>query len=265
MYSLLKNSIMLSSLLLLELAHAALPQTIAVWPGKSDGDYAVYSSELYKDGWTPATIAAQSENRIIAAAVGSASLSGEANDMEPTTQGLITVWTEVVSGQWLLKFSTRDADSWTTPKLLTTLAGENLAPTIVHDLSGNPWVFWSSNATGNDDIYLTRRINGRWSETEMVNQANKFPDMVPYTHVADNGDVVVEWDTLDTKANRFIKSKRVYPNNTGVATTTKSSEEVTNPNTPESARTSARINLHYPANKFIQSEFVQAGFSSPTH
>jgi hypothetical protein len=257
MYSLLKNSIMLSSLVMLELAHAALPQTIAVWPGKSDGDYGVYSSELYKDGWTPVTIAARSENRIIAAAVGSASLSGAANDMDLTTQGLITVWTEVVSGQWLLKFATRVGDNWTTPKLLTTLAGENLAPTIVHDLNGNPWVFWSSNATGNDDIYLTRRINGSWSEAKMVNQPNKFPDMVPNTHVADNGDVVVEWDTLDTKANRFKKSKRVYPNNTEAATTTKNSEEVTNSNTPESADTGARINLHYPANKFIQSEFIQ--------
>jgi hypothetical protein len=260
MSSLVKKTLILSSLMMLELADAAIPETIAVWPSRNDGAYVVYTSELYKDGWTTPAIAAKSDNRIIAAAVGSASLIAAAKDMDPTARGLITVWTEVVAGQWLLKFATRDADKWTAPKLLTTLTGENLAPTIVHDLRGNPWIFWSSNATGNDDIYLTRRINGSWGETEMVNLPNQFPDMVPNTHISDNGDVVVEWDTLDTKANRFVKSKRVYPNNTGVGTKTKSSEEVTTLNAPESARTTARINLHYPANKFMQSEFVQAGF-----
>ncbi|MFT6048091.1 MAG: hypothetical protein ACI9WC_003809 [Arenicella sp.] len=259
MYSLLKNSIMLSSLVMLELAHAALPQAIAVWPSENDGDYAVYSSELYNDGWTPATIAAQSENRIIAAAVGSASFIAMASDKEANasllTTGLITVWTEMVGEQWLLKFATRDDNTWTTAEQLTTLGGENLAPTIVHDLSGNPWVFWSSNATGHDDIYLTRRINGRWSDTEMVNEPNEFPDFLPLTHIADNGDIVVEWDTMDTSENLFIKNKKIYPNSTGVSITSQTNDEVTDPGLPDSGRTKARINLHYPGNRFIQSSF----------
>lgn len=264
MYSLFKKSLILSSLAMLELVHAALPETIAVWAGRSDGAYAVYTSELYEDAWTAPAIAAQSDNRIISTAVGSASFISAAKDEKSATnsatQGLISVWTEVFENQWLLKYATRDGDNWTTPKRLTTLAGENLAPTIVHDLSGNPWVFWSSNAAGNDNIYLTRRINGKWSETEMVNQPNQFPDMAPYAHIAYNGDVVVEWDTLNTKANRFIKSEKVYPNGSDIAAITKNNDEVINRNTPESAFTNGRVNLHYPANKLVQSQFIQSGF-----
>ena len=248
--------------MMLELAHAAVPETIAAWAGKSDGDYVVYTSELYEDGWTTPAIAVRSDNRIIASAVGSSSFIGNAEDKALATQGLIAVWTEVVGKQWLLKYATRDGNNWTTAQLLTTLSGENLAPTIVHDLGGNPWVIWSSNAFGNDDIYLIRRVNGKWSETRMVNELNQFPDILPRTHLADNGDVVVEWDTLDTKANLFIKSKKVYPNSTGIAANTKSSEEVTNLNAPQSAITNGRVNLHYPANKFVQSQFSQSGFPS---
>ena len=249
--------------MMLELAQAALPDTIAAWPSKNDGTYVVYTSELYKDGWTTPAIAAQSDNRIISTAIGSASFIDAAKQKELATslafQSLIIVWTEVVNGEWLLKLATRDGENWTTAQQLTTLAGENLAPTIVHDLSGNPWVFWSSNATGNDDIYFTRRINGSWSETEMVNPPNKFPDILPNAYVADNGEIIVEWDTLDTTANLFIKSERAFTNGARVNSTNKS-KEVTNMDVPQPANTGGRINLHYPKNKFIQSVFTSQNY-----
>lgn len=246
--------------MMLEVAQAALPDSVAVWAEKSDGRYVIYSSELIQESWSKPVVVIQSDNKIINVAIGSKSAMTQ-NESLPKTQlqESIAVWTEVTNTQWKLKYSTADNGIWSPAQALTSLNGENLAATIVHDRQGWPWVFWSSNALGDDDIYVSRRINGQWSDAEMVNDDNQFPDILPKARIAENGDLVVEWDTLDTTANVYINNSKIYPSKTQPKLLIKAGEETSLLNTPEHARTNGRINLHYPKNKSLQSVFVQSG------
>jgi hypothetical protein len=90
--------------------------------------------------------------------------------------------------------SSDNGASWSSGKRLTTNLNEDVMPSITQLSNGSIWVVWSSNRTGNREIfYKTSHDNGQnWSlDTQLTN--NPDQDMRPSIMQAKNLTIWVTW------------------------------------------------------------------------
>lgn len=256
------NSVFFAILLMaLGGAHAATPDAIATWAERSGDKSVVYSSELYGEYWTDPDIITQSRNILIAPAIGSSTLG------QDSTQNMLAVWTELSEERSILKYSTSiqltsGLTGWSGPQILSDIDGENLSPSIIHDLNGAPWVFWASTLAGNDDIYVMNKSNGSWSSIEIVNEPNTSPDILPRTKINEDGYVTVEWQSLDREISRYDTYSRSYPSKIKPKLPVNTNKEKMIKYVPPQAKSAARLNLHFPGNNFLQSTFFRPNHSA---
>lgn len=109
----------------------------------------------------------------------------------------LAVWVIIKSaGKSLLEYSFKRQGSWSAPKVVNHSFAENLAPVILFDTFNAPWIFWSANNGGNDDVYMTSYSGGVWKQPVKVNEDNDVPDILPKAWLDESGDIVVSWEQL---------------------------------------------------------------------
>ncbi len=109
----------------------------------------------------------------------------------------LAVWVVMQgAGKSLLEYSFKRQGSWSTPNVVNHSFAENLAPVILFDTFNTPWIFWSANNGGNDDIYMTSYSGGAWKQPIKVNGDNDVPDILPKAGLDESGDIVVSWEQL---------------------------------------------------------------------
>jgi hypothetical protein len=128
------------------------------------------------------------------------------------SQNKLIIWSEQ-SKKAMVLMSARRAFSetiWQPAEKLNNFKAENLSPSIVIDSRNRPWVFWSSNYEGLDDIYYSRQEGTEWSPPAKVHNSNDVPDYQPVASLNKDLDVVVSWTTYDRQASQYLTAQEVF-------------------------------------------------------
>lgn len=154
-----------------------------------NGDTSKIFISLYRNGkWQGRQLVEEDDQLTILPALGS----------HPNGKRL-AVWVRVKSnGRSILKYCFQEDGKWRASRILTDLYPVNLAPVIVFDNTGKPYVFWSSNDGEDDDIFMSIWKNERWAEPVMINDENDVPDILPGAGIDDDQNVWVGWQQLNS-------------------------------------------------------------------
>ncbi len=235
-------------------------EAIAIWTEKVDDSYHVFIGELIEDEWQkkPRSIY-NSENQLTTATIGSDSKGN-----------WLAIWSMTLNDRMILMESSFNGDEWSSPSPLGDLKNQNISATITYDLADTPWVFWVSDSDGLSDIYMTNRVVHGWNSAAKVNDYNEVPDVFPLAGLDKKGDIVVTWQAFSFESNSYQSKSRTFsssvipsngmnPEGSGrVASCSdkdKACEELSLANVPYVTGVT-RINIHYPKNMQLQSEFL---------
>lgn len=102
--------------------------------------------------------------------------------------------------------SSNDAKTWSPPSYLTPDSPSALAwaPTIVARSASDLLVAWSSDETGDKDIYVATSANGgaSWSAPKIV-MTNAFHDDLPFVARKPDGTLFLAWQRYDKDVTAF--------------------------------------------------------------
>ena len=77
-------------------------------------------------------------------------------------------------------------------------------PNLIKDGSGDLWLFWSSSADGDTDIYVMKKsVGGAWGNVQRVHANNDVPDSKPQARLNETGNIQLEWFHLNEQARRY--------------------------------------------------------------
>ncbi|RBP49207.1 hypothetical protein DFR28_104135 [Arenicella xantha] len=201
-FSLLLLLIMPSTLLA---AEDTLPQPVnaqVVWVEPSPGHYQIMVSNLVGDEWADPISVYQNKNPL-AGAVLISNFDGDS----------LLVWSEQSKTELKLLASLKPvgAKYWQSPQVLSDLGKENTGATAVVDLTGKFWVFWASNVSGMDDIYLAEIDSaGASSAPRRVHTENEVPDYYPSAELNQDGDIELTWKTFNLDIGDYVVAKSVF-------------------------------------------------------
>lgn len=226
-------------------------QAEVVWPYFDGKDYQILFSAYTNQEWKqPSDLVYKSSNPLTTPIIGTL----------PSGEKLL-IWSELVRGkvklmmaQSLPKPSTQTIRSWSEPDVFSDLGNENLAPSLITDLQGHVWVFWSSSTTLPSDIYMRRFDGDSWSEAERVHGANQVPDNAAHASLNNDGNVYLEWTTFDFEINDYrLDSKTFitenpYSDGQRIIDTLNPADIAE----PDFIGVNARAIVHFPENKSIQ-------------
>lgn len=97
---------------------------------------------------------------------------------------------------------------WTSPTLLQ--GSTNLKwcwPRVSCDNDGNVYVVWIDNTIGNWEVFLRKKINEEWQETENISKTESLSDQPTIAVDKESGNIYVAWAEYHSgKWNIFLKS-----------------------------------------------------------
>jgi len=86
---------------------------------------------------------------------------------------LVAIWNQVGPGGVKLHFAFRHPGGrWSSPALVSTLFGSDLAPAVVRDDLGRPWCAFQNNSTGKGHIFVTWYQAGRWAFPQRISDGD---------------------------------------------------------------------------------------------
>ncbi len=103
------------------------------------------------------------------------------------------VWVAGADNSYMIRYSVEKNGSWSSAKTIPSPLRVNLAPSVVVDKSGVPWVAWSGNNGGQDEIYCSSYQDEAWTTPVQVNSTNQVPDILPEITLDAKGEPQVTW------------------------------------------------------------------------
>jgi hypothetical protein len=86
-----------------------------------------------------------------------------------------------------------DGEMWTEPFNITQHPADDDFPRVAVDSTGNVWVVWRSDRSGNEDIYATHYDGENWRESPLQVAAGPSGDFTPHITVDRRGRVWFAW------------------------------------------------------------------------
>jgi hypothetical protein len=172
-----------------------------VWVESSTNDNRLMFSHLSSGTWSEPIAVYYSENFI-----STPTISTDLN------QNKLLIWSEQSDKDRVL-MSARNTSvdgTWREAKKINNFRAENLSPSIVIDSGNRPWVFWSSNYQGLDDIYYSRQEGEKWTAPQRVHASNKVPDVQPIASLNQDLDVVVNWKSYDLSSAQYLAVHQIF-------------------------------------------------------
>ncbi len=163
------------------------PSTLIVWSEPAGSDFDVWFSQVIDEKWTaPERVA----------------LAPEFLDALPcaaeTDDGHVVVWTRFTKpGVNELVYAVRNAQGWKPVESFNTGMVLNMASTLVKDADGTLWLGWAGFDGSDDDIYVSRWEDNKWSARRRVNRNDFQPDVLPQLAVGENGRPWIRWRSLE--------------------------------------------------------------------
>ncbi len=179
------------------------------------------------------------------------------------------IWTEQIRSKMVLMQmrAILNADgllSWSPAGLFSDFGRENFSASIVYDLGGQGWVFWSASTHSYSDVVVSRNIGGTWSEPELVHEPNETPDSLPVSSMSETGDVIVEWQAFDQSSNSYHTKIKKFSINADLELRQQSelvdSLGLNDVSLPSDASTEIQAVLHFPKNQMLQSVVIRDNY-----
>ena len=196
----IKTTSKLCAVLALSLsAQVYAQQAQFVWSEDGANGSRLLISEYNNGNWKPGEVIVEDSHWNLLPALGADSKNDK-----------MVVYSTIESNGSVLKYAMKRGQNWESPQVLSNTMKTNLAPVVVFDDSDVSWVFWAANNGDDDDIYVSRFINGAWSEPQMVNEDNNVPDILPEAGQDEAGNIWVSWQSLtdngyETRTKSFAK------------------------------------------------------------
>lgn len=170
-------------------------RAVVIWHEVKDQSYHVMVSERDDEVWLPPQTIAQSDNPITTPAV---------SILKDET--LLAVWSQQAFGAVRLMSATKRKNDkfWSAEQILYSDGAWNMNPSLLKDGVGDLWLFWSSSADGDTDIYTMKKSDGSsWSSVQRVHKNNDVPDRKPQARLSEAGNIQLQWSHLNEKARRY--------------------------------------------------------------
>jgi hypothetical protein len=172
-----------------------------IWAENLKNSSKILISRYKNDQWTNPEEIEESEKFSILPALGS--------DGRGT---YLAIWVEIQSdGRSFLKYCFSKNDTWSDPEYIQVINNVNLAPVIVFDRFGRPFVFWSSNNGDDDDIYMSRWNKNHWEAPKIIHEENDVPDILPEAGLDEDGKMWVCWQHLDVDEKYVERCSIITP------------------------------------------------------
>jgi hypothetical protein len=172
-----------------------------IWSENLEKSSRILISRYRNDQWSNPDEIEESKKYSILPALGS---DGKGNRL--------AVWVEIQNdGRSLLKYRFSKKDDWKESEYIQTVNEVNLAPVVVFDISGSPFVFWSSNNGADDDIYMSRWNENYWAEPKVIHEQNDVPDILPTAGLGEDGKIWVCWKYLDAGGEYVERCQIIAP------------------------------------------------------
>jgi len=109
---------------------------------------------------------------------------------------IFMVWQSLESGNQDIYFkTTQDGTVWSDTTQLTTFSGHDRAPSVTQTTDGKIWVTWSTNRTGDNEIYYKIYDGISWSEAARLTY-NTDSDLTPSILQTMDGNVWIFWCSM---------------------------------------------------------------------
>jgi len=116
---------------------------------------------------------------------------------------IYAAWTELNGDQGRIRYKIKRNGAWESSQEMMTATSSDMAPAIVIDTFGIPWIVWSGTAKTGDDIYFSRWIGNQWQPPKRVNNNDEWPDILPSITVDNRKRITVTW--LGYNGERYVK------------------------------------------------------------
>ena len=171
--------------------------THLIWSEVLFGRKAIFYSRSINGGWAPKIQLSSTETNSVYPSIGSGA-NGQ----------VWAVWVSAHSTGTDLHFTVNENIRWAFPVKVETGFPENTAPSMVVDDQDVPWIVWSGNAGGDDDIYFTRWNGGTWNPPVQINEDNATPDILPFIGMGEDGLPWVAW--LGWRDGKYVRFYRKW-------------------------------------------------------
>jgi len=229
--------------------YAKEPKAELVWIESNDQTNSLYLAQYYAEKWNKIATPIYSTDKAI-----TAPMLGMDKD-----QNRLLIWTEQKHDKFILMMATSSEDSdrlnWSNAKLFSDYGLENFGATIVRDLNGSMWVFWSASKGGTSDIYVSKKTGAAWSNPSKVNEMNEVPDSQPEARLMGDGNILVSWSTYNLVSNSYESTSKqlnykLQEKNTSSVNDAVLKSQIPLPSFLPRLSVSA---IHFPENKLFQS------------
>ena len=231
---------------------SAEPSAEIVWVESNGKTNKLYLAQYNAQKWNKiSTPIYSSENAITAPALGI-----------DKNQNRLLIWTEQRDNKFVLMMasSNKSADrtAWSDAQLFNDYGRENFGASVVRDLTGTIWVFWSASNSASSDIYVSKKVKASWSNPSKINEQNDVPDSRPEARLSEDGNIIVSWSTYNLQSNTYERvSEKINSELTNkINSTPKDSVLAAHVPLPDFLPKRAAAIMHFPNNYLVQSTRV---------
>jgi len=161
------------------------------WTKSVSGNFSiVYQTSSNGEGpWSPETILTTDS-----------SIDSAPSIFQDVNGSIWVVWSSDRAGGYDLyyKTSSNGGLDWTDANRLTTDPSDDLSPAATQTVNGSIWVVWSSDRTGDYDLYYKTSSNGGldWTDANRLT-VNAAQDKLPSIVQTSEGNVWVSWSSMN--------------------------------------------------------------------
>jgi hypothetical protein len=112
-------------------------------------------------------------------------------------------WTELSGMNGRLQYRIQRGGRWGAAAEVPTQTTSDMAPSMIVDPQGIPWMVWSGTDETDDDIYFSRWIGSQWQKPERVNEDDGWPDILPSIELDSQNRVRVSWQGYN--GDRYVQ------------------------------------------------------------
>ena len=115
-------------------------------------------------------------------------------------------WASLEEGNLNVRYMTGKNAVWSEPQSIPDLPVTSTTPFVAVDKNDVVWLVFAGNSGGNDDVYCTRLVKGKWTAAARINAENNVPDINPFIEIGEDGTVQVFWQGFRDGAYVILSS-----------------------------------------------------------
>ena len=104
----------------------------------------------------------------------------------------IVAWTDIKEGEWVIKTSQMDVNSFTEPYTFRGILGKSINPVLIAPNKQRNWIVWENLHNGNFSICISKLESGHWSDPITIGKENNSI-FDPAMAEAKNGDLYLAY------------------------------------------------------------------------